>query len=641
MKTEPSEDTLISYIQSDASVRKPMFRDYLRNLKAFVAADDSETAKEWARRAVSMDLDYSSHMLLRKILQRADTPKNDPLRIAVLGGPTTTQFVWFLDNFLQAQGIEAELFEGDYGLFRQSILMPDSRLDEFSPQLLFLATSSRDLPEIPSPTMPQEEFDRWVTEETLQWEHLWKTANERWGAQIIQNLFEIAPGGVFGHNTQRIGVSQERFIDRINRDWLDKAPEYVLFHDQQMPALEMGADKWFDPRFYLEAKMPCGPECLPTYAHSVASLILAAKGKTKKVLVLDLDNTLWGGVIGDDGLAGIRIGQGSAEGESYLAFQKYIKRLSQRGILLAVCSKNEMENAKEPFEKMPEMALGLSDFSCFVANWTNKAENLETIASELNLGLDSFVFVDDNPAERALVRRYLPQVAVPDMPEDPAEYIRALSRHRYFEPISLTQEDIQRAEYYRHNQQRRELAAAHTDINDFLKSLDMQARVEPIQPANMERSTQLINKSNQFNLMTRRYTLAEIKQMANAEEWLTLTLSLRDKMGDNGLISVLLARQEAQDLIIDTWVMSCRVLQRGVEYLALEMLDQAARERGCTRLVGSYSPTAKNHMVSNLYDTLGFELMDTSSENTTYWEKPIAADGTSPAHHIKVSVGSM
>ena len=636
MSPEPTMDVLESYIQSDASGREGMFKAFSARLKAMLAAGDASGAAGWARRAISVDLDYSSHLALRKVILQATPPSKDTLRIAVLGGPTTTQLAWLIQNFLQAQDVDAQLFEGEYGLFRQSVLLPDPQLDAFRPHLVFFATNSCDAPEVPSTPMTNEEFNEWADEAAGPWKHLWQAANERWGCQIIQNLFEIPPWGVFGHYVHRAGISRERFLNRMNQSLIAEAPPYVIFHDPQMLALEMGARHWFDPRFYHEAKMPCGPECLPIYAHSVASLMLSAKGKGKKVLVLDLDNTLWGGVVADEGIGGIRIGQGSAEGESYLAFQKYAKALSQRGVLLAVCSKNEVGNAREPFDKIPEMALKWEDFSSFAANWENKADNLRAMASELDLGLDSFVFVDDNPAERALVRRFLPQVAVPDLPADPAEYIQALARHRYFEPVALTDEDRKRSEYYRQNRQRRQLASAHTDITAFLQSLDMQARVEPIGGANLERSTQLVNKSNQFNLTTRRYTVAEIQERTESKNWITLTISLRDKLGDNGLISVLLAEQRGRDLMIDTWVMSCRVLQRGVEILALERLIQAAQELGCTRLVGSYIPTAKNHMVSGHYASLGFERVDGVEGGTTQWAKSTASGVFGGAHSIRV-----
>ena len=630
-----ANEALEAYIQADAPIRAGLFKDFTARMKALAVADPA-LAAEWARRAVSVDLDYSSHLALRKIMARVPIQTAEPVRIAVLGGPTTSQFVWLFQNFLEAQGIAAKIFEGEYGVFRQSILIPDASLDEFRPQVVFLAVNSRDVPEIPAPMMDPQAATRWIEEEAAQWRHLWEVANQRWGAQLIQNLFEVPPWGVLGHYANRLPASREQLIGRLNHALLDKAPGHVVFHDLQMLALEAGADRWFDSRFYHDAKMPCAPECLPGYAHSVASLVLALKGKSKKVLVLDLDNTLWGGVVGDDGIGGIRIGQGGAEGESYLAFQKYAKRLSKRGILLAACSKNDEQNAREPFEKLDEMVLKLEDFSSFHANWNNKADNLRAIAAELNLGLDSLVFVDDNPAERALVRRCLPQVAVPDMPLDPAEYVHALARHRYFELVALTDEDVRRSDYYRQNQRRQQLAAAHADMDSFWKSLDMEARVEAIGEANGERSTQLINKSNQFNLTTRRYTLAQIKQIAESKDWATLTISLRDKLGDNGLISVLLAERQGPDLVIDTWVMSCRVLQRGVERLALDMLFRAARERACARLVGRYVPTPKNHMVSSHYADLGFERTDGAAGGETVWAIPVPEKDAEPRHHIRV-----
>ena len=630
-----ANEALEAYIQADAPIRAGLFKDFTARMKALAVADPALSA-EWARRAVSVDLDYSSHLALRKIMARAPVKSAEPVRIAVLGGATTSQFVWLLQNFLEAQGVAAEIFEGEYGVFRQAILIPDPALDEFRPHVVFLAVNSLDVPGISAPVMDPQAATRWIDEEAAQWRHLWEVANHRWGAQIIQNLFEVPPWGVLGHYANRLPESREQLIGRLNRALLDKAPGQVVFHDLQMLALEAGAGRWFDSRFYHDAKMPCAPECLPGYAHSVAALVLALKGKTKKVLVLDLDNTLWGGVVGDDGLGGIRIGQGSAEGESYLAFQKYAKMLAQRGILLAVCSKNDEQNAREPFEKLDEMALKLEDFSSFTANWNNKADNLRALAAELNLGLDSFVFVDDNPAERALIRRCLPQVAVPDMPLDPAEYVHALARHRYFELVALTDEDVRRTDYYRQDRQRQQLATAHADMDSFLKSLGMEARVETIGDANLERSTQLINKSNQFNLTTRRYTLAQIKQIAESKDWATLTISLRDKLGDNGLISVLLAERQGPDLVIDTWVMSCRVLQRGVERLALEMLFRAARERACARLVGRYVPTPKNRMVARHYADLGFERTAEVEGGETVWAIPVPEKDAEPRHHIRV-----
>lgn len=636
MTNPDPEDIFHSYIQSDAPLRATIFPAFLNALKHLVAVSRTADAGHWAKRAISVDLDYSSHLSLRRFARMNLATGKDKLRVAVLGGPTTAQLSWLLDNFLAAHGIESEIWEGEYGLFRQSILTPDPDLDAFAPHLLFIATNMLDVSVRPELEMAEEVLAHQINLEFEQWQHLWHTANARWGCQIIQNLFDIPPWHPLGHFGRRCRTSEPNVLERLNRLMAEQAPDYVALHDQQAVAFEAGgAQIWFDPRYYHEAKMPCSPECLVPYAHSVAALIAALKGKSKKVAVLDLDNTLWGGVIGDDGLGGIVVGQGSAVGESYLAFQRYLKALSRRGILLAVCSKNEAINAREPFLKIPDMVLKLDDFVAFVANWNNKADNLRRIAEELNLGLDSFIFIDDNPAERALVRRYLPEVATPDMPADPAEYIAAVARHRYFEMAALTTEDLQRSDYYIRNRQRRELESAHTDVEAFLASLEMTARVEPIYNVNLERSVQLINKSNQFNLTTRRYTLAEISQRLASPAWVTLTISLQDKFGDNGLISVILAEIRDKTLAIDTWVMSCRVLQRGVEYLAANELAMAALRCGCCRLTGMFIPTAKNGMVADHYARLGFEKTDEDPVGTTRWVRHLAQEPVLFPTHIQ------
>jgi FkbH-like protein len=366
----------------------------------------------------------------------------------------------------------------------------------------------------------------------------------------------------------------------------------------------------------------------------VASLLRAVFGRSRKVAVLDLDNTLWGGQVGDVGPGGIHLGQGSGEGESYLAFQRYLKELQRRGILLAVCSKNSEEMARGPFEQREDMVLKLGDFACFVANYESKADNLRTIADRLCLKLDSFVFIDDNPAERAVVRRCLPEVAVPDMPADPASYIDAVARHRFFETTSLTREDSARARYYSAESQRRDLASKATDADGFLKSLDMRMAVGPIDELNLERATQLLNKSNQFNLTTRRYTVAQVREMTKSPEWRTLTFRLADNLGDNGLISVVLLRRDEDALVIDTWVMSCRVLLRGVEQFARNELATLARKEGCNRILGTYIPTPKNAMVKDHYLKMQFAPAGSDGE-TTHWVLDLCGDVEPLPHHIQ------
>ncbi|HEX4612336.1 MAG TPA: HAD-IIIC family phosphatase, partial [Urbifossiella sp.] len=545
-------------------------------------AEGPAAAAVLARRVVSPLLDYSALMKLRRFLLPAGRPDRAaaaPLRLAVLGGPTTTQLRQLLEVFLAGEGIDAELYEGGYDLFRQEILTPGSGLDAFGPQIIFLATGRHQVARVPEIDADADAVARLAAEEVEDWATLWQAA-ARWNATVIQNTFEIAPGGPLGHYAVRHPAARENYLDRLNRLLAERAPATVVFHDLRGLAAEAGA-AWFDPRFYLEFKMPCAPEWLVGYAHSVTSVVRGVLGRSKKVLVLDLDNTVWGGVVGDAGAGGVQVGQGTGEGEAFLAFQRYALDLQKRGVLLAVCSKNDEARAREPFEKRPDMALRLEHISCFVANWQNKADNIRAIADRLDLKLDSFVFADDNPAERAIVRQFLPEVSVPELPEDPAGYVQAVARHRYFETVAFTREDAARTQYYADNARRKEMAAGAVDLGSFLESLQMRMTVEPVHDLNIERATQLMNKSNQFNLNTRRYTVAQVRDLLAAPDTRTLTFSLADRLGDNGLISVLMLTTRAGALRVDNWVMSCRVLQRGVEHFTRNCLVDLARQEGC------------------------------------------------------------
>lgn len=628
-------DLLHGQLQIDASSRAAQFPDFIQALKQMRQAGHNAEVYRWACRAVSPLLDYSSLMALRTILslEPKKSGAQNVIRLAILGGPTTVQLRHLIEVFLAGEGIAAELYECEYGLFRHEILTPGSGLDLFQPTVVFLAVGARDLARLPALDADAKAVARLADEEIAGWMQLWKTINSRWNAVVIQNNFEISMGSVLGHLALRHPGAREHYLQRLNDLLGERAPDYVLLHDLRGLAAEAGAKSWFDPRFYFEFKMPCGAECLVSYAHSVVSLLRAVAGKSKKVLVLDLDNTLWGGVIGDVGSGGICLGQGSGEGEAFLTFQTYAKDLQKRGILLAICSKNDDDKAREPFEQRDDMILKLADISCFLANWENKADNLRAIAARLDVGLDALVFVDDNPAERALVRRLLPEVAVPDMPEDTAGYVQALALHRYFELASFTREDTARARYYAENAQRQDLAARATDVDSFLASLKMRMKVSAVTEVNVERSTQLVNKSNQFNLTTRRYTLAQVRDMAASPDWRTLTFSLADSLGDNGLISVIFLHKHGTALSIDTWVMSCRVLQRGVEQFTRNELVDITRAAGCTRILGVYIPTGKNGMVKDHYRKLGFEPTGEDGDKT-FWSLDLQRDLEPLKHRI-------
>jgi FkbH-like protein len=469
------------------------------------------------------------------------------------------------------------------------------------------------------------------------WRSLWQLAQERLGCQILQNNFAPPPWRIVDNHEMRHPGSLGRFIQKLNVALVEQAPAHVTIHDVDHLAASAGRWTWGDERFFHQAKIPCAPEFLVDYAHSVVSLIAAQLGLAKKCLVLDLDNTLWGGVIGDDGLGGIRLGQGEAEAEAFQAFQRYAKSLKQRGVILAVCSKNEDHIAREVFEKHSEMVLRLNDISCFVANWVDKATNLRTIAKHLNIGLNSLVFVDDNPAERSIVRQIVPEVAVPELPADPSEYIQAIERHRYFQTVSLGEEDLKRTEFYLANTAREQAEVSAGSVEDFLKSLQMSARMGPVTEASLERTAQLIGRSNQFNLTTRRYSAAEVTAITADSQWITRTVSLADRFGDNGLIGVLFAKIDGEELRIDTWLMSCRVLKRGVEEFLLNHLYDLASTAKLKAIRGEYIPTSRNGLVKEHYAKLGFELIDASESGHTHWLLKVSGDWKPRQHFIEWS----
>ena len=610
----------------------------LRWLKDQIKEGHADLAAEVLPRLLIPGLDYTTAVslcrVLRSIRSNRPTPNRAP-KIAVLGSVTTHQLVEFLDLHLQSARVDAEFYEADFGTINQEFLDPTSGLRRFHPDFIVICTSWRDLKSRPSLTDGSDEVGRLIDTEVASWSMLWKVAREDLRCQVIQSNFAAPPWRTLGNLDAHHPAGFSRFISLVNQALADRAPPGVTIHDVDRLAAESGRWEWGDERFFYQAKLPCSPEQLVDYSHSLAALLLAQLGAGRKCLVLDLDNTLWGGVIGDDGLGGIRLGQGEPESEAFVAFQSYVKSLADRGIMLAVCSKNDEKIAREVFEKHPEMVLRLEDISCFVANWDDKPANLARIAERLNIGLNSLVFFDDNPAERSIVRRLQPEVAVPEVPDDPAYRIRALDQHRYFEALAISREDLKRKDFYRANSERQALESSAESLDDFLKSLEMRARIDPVGALNVERTVQLINRSNQFNLTTKRYTNADVLEFAADPNWITRTVSLKDRFGDNGLISVLFARVDADALVIDTWLMSCRVLKRGVEAMLLNYVFAAANKRGLSRIVGNYIPTAKNALVREHYQTLGFTRIGGETGGQTGWELRVHEQWKARPHFIK------
>ncbi len=428
---------------------------------------------------------------------------------------------------------------------------------------------------------------------------------------IVQTVAQ-PPYDVIGNANLTIKGTQSDLINSYNAGLIElsRQREVVLF-DASSLANKIGLNNWYDHRMWYHAKLPFSLEAIPLYSDLLVRILANIKGKSRKCLILDLDNTLWGGEIGDDGIGGIRLGNGCAEGEAFAAIQKMALSLSERGIILAVCSKNTEKIAKEPFKKHNEMILKLKNIASFKANWRDKATNIKDIALELNLGLDAMVFLDDNPAERALVRQQLPMVAVPEVGNDPALYPDIVLSGGYFETLSLTEDDFIRTSSYQIEKERQNMADIVRDVDSYLRSLKMEISFEPINEMNLVRSTQLINKTNQFNLTTQRYSEDQVRYFQIDENTITLTARLKDKFGEYGLISVLICNKTSPDeLYIDTWLMSCRVLKRRVEESVLDYLTKEAMRRGFKTLVGKYIETSKNRIVMNHYKDLGFEYND-------------------------------
>lgn len=431
---------------------------------------------------------------------------------------------------------------------------------------------------------------------------------------LFGSFDRIEPGSVFA------------MVEALNRRLAEWAREGgIVLVDIARLAASIGHERWDDPRHWHGSKLGFAPEFIPAYADVVARTIGAIKGKARKALVLDLDNTLWGGVIGDDGVEGIRLGQGSATGEAFVAIQRMALELRARGVVLAVCSKNEDDAARLPFREHPDMLLREEHIAVFQANWTDKAANLKHIAETLNIGVDALVFLDDNPAERAQVRRELPMVGVPELPADPALYPRMLAAAGYFDTVALSDEDRARAEQYQRNAERQQLMASASDMDSYLSSLDMTCIVRLVDPVSRPRVAQLINKSNQFNLTTRRYTETEVAAAEADPRRHAVQIRLTDRFGDNGIIAVVIADKAGETWEIDTWLMSCRVLGRRVQEATLAHLAAVARAEGARRLVGRYVPSPKNRMVEDHYAKLGFAPAGDLPGGGTRWELDLTA----------------
>jgi len=551
------------------------------------------------------------------------------IRIAVLGGTTTNELVDLFELLLLNSGFRPTFYQSDYGRYYEDAVLEPEIISNFKPDIVYVHTCSLNIQKFPPISCTEGALPDFVEAEISRFREIWKSLEANAGCQIIQNNFEQPYSAVLGNLDTVSPGGASRFVAELNRKIAAEAAANprLLMQDLNAIASRIGMNQWFDPERWFSYKVANSVEGSFAIATSLASMVAAIYGRSRKVLVLDLDNTVWGGVIGDDGADKILIGKETPVAEAYTAFQEYCLRLRDRGILLAVCSKNNEDVARSGFAH-PDSVLKLEHFSAFKANWEPKHENILDMAKELNLGVDSFVFVDDNPAERAIVAAQIPGIAVPDVGSDVTRYASIVDAGRYFEPVSLGKEDLARAQLYGENAQRAQLQQQFANYGEYLDSLEMTAEVDTFNPTYMERIAQLTNKTNQFNLTTRRYTLAEIESTVSDGRHIGLYGKLSDRFGDNGLISIVLGRIDAADpsiLHLDLWLMSCRVLKREMEIAMLDGISERARDKGIRTLIGYYLPTAKNGMVADHYEKLGFVLVSRDQQsNSTTWSLDVA-----------------
>jgi FkbH-like protein len=558
--------------------------------------------------------DFDELFLLSSLRKKAHARKPpekkvEKIRLAILGGYSLYPLHELIEHLCEVEGFPIEIWKGDYDNYQSEIMDETSALYDFAPQIVFLLPSERRCiytGKLTDPRELQEAEVRRTVDGILDLTH---RVNQKTGAEVILANFMPPARHDLGSYRAHTLASEWSFRKQVNLELGLKAPSWLRICDLEFLAFRLGGLAARDERAWFESKQPCSPALMVEVAREVANLIVGLKRASKKVLVLDLDNTLWGGVVADDGLEGIELGDTSPRGEAFKAFQKYIATLKDRGVLLAVCSKNDLAKAQEPFEKHPEMALRMGDLVSFKANWEPKSENIRRMAAELNLGLDSFVFVDDNPAEIEIVRQFAPEVTTILLGPDPAGYVAQLQDCRLFEPRSITAEDAERTGQYLSDARRRELEASVTDMGTYLESLAMEAVISEFTAVDVPRLSQLINKSNQFNLTTRRRSEAEVIAVMNDPQHVGYSVRLKDRFGDHGLISIIIGRKNDSALHIDTWIMSCRVLKRQVEEEVLNELARLAKERDCARLEGVYLPTPKNDMVRDFYPRMGFALI--------------------------------
>ena len=565
-------------------------------------------------------LDTATILQKKRSLKRTllEQPGLIEKKVALLSGSTIGEIKNILELFLLRQGIKPVFYEGGYGLFFENLVFDDGSLEAFAPDLIYIHTSVRNLKLWPNPGDGPGQVQQKLSAEYSRFEQAIRAALG-FGCPVICNNFDLPVYRVMGNREGSALEGRVHFVRQLNQQLasLVQASSNLYLNDLAYLQALHGMDRFSSQTAWYAYKYAVSIDCIPYLCQSIANITKSLFGKNKKALALDLDNTLWGGIVGDDGPEGIVLGSESPAGMAYSEFQSYLKELSSLGVLLNVCSKNQEEAALSGLARA-DSVLTREDFICFKANWEPKSHNVAAMAKELNILPESIVFVDDNPAEREIVRQELPGVAVPEM-TCPEEYIAVLDRSGYFEVTTLSADDAKRSAMYRQNLERSQLEQSFGDYNDYLKSLDMHCQIGRFDAPHAERITQLINKTNQFNLTTRRYTAAEISALMENPDYLTLYGRLTDRFGDNGLVTAIIGHREGKVLDLELWIMSCRTFKRRLEHAMFDQLVAQAKAMGIETIIGHYYPTAKNLLVRDFYATIGFEQIAQDDEgNLTF-----------------------
>ena len=562
-------------------------------------------------------------------------------KIAILGGETTENIKLILELFLLNYGIKPEFYESEYNQYFEDGMFPNPELENFKPDVVYVCTCIRNITDFPAISDSKEVVENKKQAVINKFFGLWDSIKERYHCTIIQNNFEYPFFRLMGNKDASDYHGRVNFVTSLNMAFYEYAQSHENFYicDVNYISSSYGLEKWSDPYYWHMYKYAMAVPAIPYLSFNVANIIKSMYGRNKKAFNLDLDNTLWGGIVGDDGADNIEIGQETSLAQIYSEFQEYIKLHKQIGVLLTVNSKNNEANAVSGFER-PDSILKKDDFVSFKANWNPKSINITETAKDLTLLPESFVFVDDNPAERAIIENQVAGVAIPQI-EGVEHYIQIIDKSGYFEVTSLSSDDLKRNEMYQENAKRTQMQASFTNYEDYLKSLEMKGEIQSFIPMYMSRIAQLTNKSNQFNLTTKRYTQSDIEDVAADPNRITLYGKLGDKFGDNGVVSIVIGRIDGDnhdELHMELWLMSCRVLKRDMEFAMMDELVEKAKNSGIRKLVGYYYPTAKNAMVKDFYATQGFEKVSEDEEGNTVWEFIVDENYEKKQHVIAVNV---